>query len=77
MMCFESSAISGMSCIAWRSEAEASAKAPSSVERERRRLLLRLLSSGVGVAEASSGLILAAFFSFGRVGRPSISMMPE
>ena len=76
MTCLDSSAISGMSCIAWRSEAEASAKAPS-LSRRAPKLLLRLFSSGLGVAEASSGLILSAFFSCGRVGRPSISMMPE
>ena len=76
MMCFDSSAISGMSCSACRSEAEASAKAPSLSSRAPK-FWLRLFSSGLGVAEASSGLILAAFLSFGRVGRPSTSMMPE
>src|SRR6185312_14103951 len=41
--------------------------------------LLRLLScsSGVGVLDDSSGEMCAAFFSFGLVGRPSDSMMPE
>ena len=57
MMCFEISAISGMSCIACRSEAEASAKSPSLSSRAPN-LLLRLFSSGLGVAEVSSGLML-------------------
>ena len=41
------------------------------------KLLSRLFSSGLGVADESSGrMVLSAFFSRGRVGMPSISMMP-
>ena len=58
MMCLESSAISGMSCSAWRSDAEASAKAPSLLEPGAEVAGCGRFSSGVGVAEASSGLIL-------------------
>src|SRR6185437_12942379 len=67
---------SGMSCKACRNEAEASANSRSCLMRAP---LLRLLScsSGVGVLDDSSGEMCAAFFSFGLVGRPSDSMMPE
>ena len=66
MTCFEISAISGMVCIAWRSDADASAKAPELSWRAPK-LLSRLRSSGLGVAEESSGrMFLSAFFNRGR-----------
>jgi hypothetical protein len=54
MMCFEISANSGLSCSAWRNEAEASAKARSSLSLTPK-LRLRSPSFGVGVCDASSG----------------------
>jgi len=76
LVCFDASVISGISCKAWRSEAEASENLASFLKRAPK-LRWRSLSSGVGVAEASSGLTTAAFLSFGRVGNPSASITPE
>ena len=69
--------ISGMSCIAWRSEADGQRESAVVVDARAEVCCCGSCSSGLGVAEASSGLMCAAFLSFGRVGRPSISMMPE
>src|SRR3954449_468365 len=75
MMCFETSVSSGMSCRACRNEADARANSRSIFNRAPC-AIVRSCSSGVGVLEASSGGICAAFFSFGRVGKPSDSMIP-
>jgi len=65
-----------MSCRACRNEAEASANSRSIFRRAPWDALFSC-SSGVGVLDASSGEMWAAFFSFGRVGRPSDSMIQE
>src|SRR5262245_28408895 len=76
MMCFEISVSSGMSCRAWRSDAEASA---NSWSRSNFSPTVRSLSriSGVGVLEAWSGLMCATCLRCGFVGMPSASRMPE
>ena len=76
MMCLDISVSSGMSCSAWRNEAEASANSRSTFRRAPLSRW-RSFSSGVGVLEESSGEICSTFFSFGRVGRPSASTIPE
>ena len=72
MTCLESSAISGMSCIAWRSEAEASANAPSLSSRAPK-LLLRPFSSGARRGRSVLRLDLAGVLQ-PRPGRQTVDL---